>query len=49
MRKEHAIGAAVGAAALDIGRAIVVDEAESLILKFLAWLWEQVKALFTAN
>jgi hypothetical protein len=46
MRGEHVISAAVGAVIVDIARGVVVDVADSLILRFLTWLAQQIKAAF---
>ncbi len=42
-----AIGGIVAAAAIDIGREILIDEAESLILKAIRALIEWIKNLFS--
>jgi len=41
------IGGIVVAAAIDIGREFVIDEAESLILKVIRQLLEWIKNLFS--
>ncbi len=50
MKAKHVtIGAVVAAAAIDIGRELVIDEAESLLLKALRAFWAWLQQLFNGG